>query len=139
MSSFRLITLTSFTDDRGTLSVAQWPEDLPFKVERFFTVRDVPNSSPRGQHAHRECHQLLVCLAGSVKAMVDDGFTREVFTLTQDSSSLYMPPMTWGTQFDYSSDAVLLVLASHPYDPLDYVHDFGVFTALVKSIVPASS
>ena len=67
----------------------------------------------RGSHAHRTCHQFLVCAAGTLSCVVDDGETREEILLDHPGVGLYLPPMIWGTQYKYSADAVLLVLASH--------------------------
>ena len=64
--------------------------------------------------------------------MVDDGSRREVVTLDRPSLGLYMPPLTWGAQYDYSPDAVLIVLASHPYDADDYIHEYEEFLALAS-------
>jgi UDP-2-acetamido-3-amino-2,3-dideoxy-glucuronate N-acetyltransferase len=127
----RLIPLAGFDDHRGSLFVGELPESLPFSVRRFFFVAQVPEGEPRGIHAHRECHQFLVCVAGSVKAMIDNGQTREVVTLDSPGMGLHMPPLTWGAQYDYSPDAVLLVLASHEYDPDDYIHEYEEFLSLV--------
>ena len=107
-------------------------KQLPFPAERFFFVSKVPEGEPRGIHAHKQCHQFLVCVAGSVKAMVDDGDTRLVVTLDRPTVGLHMPPLTWGAQYDYSPDAVLLVLASHPYDADDYIHDYDEFMTYVS-------
>ena len=104
---------------------------LPFPAKRFFFVSNVPEGEPRGIHAHKQCHQFLVCVAGSVKAMVDDGETRTVVTLDRSTLGLHMPPMTWGAQYDYSDDAVLLVLASHVYEAEDYIHDYDEFLELL--------
>lgn len=105
---------------------------LPFPVERFFFVAQVPPGEPRGIHAHKQCHQFLVCVAGSVKAMVDDGETRHVFSLNRPDLGLHMPPLTWGAQYDYSDDAVLLVLASRIYEAEDYIHDYDEFLEYVS-------
>lgn len=102
-------------------------KQIPFPVQRFFFVSRVPEGEPRGIHAHKQCHQFLVCVAGSVKAMVDDGEKRAVVRLDRPTLALHMPPMTWGAQYDYSEDAVLLVLASHVYDANDYIHDYDEF------------
>lgn len=127
----KLIDLQAISDHRGTLVVGEVPNSLPFEVKRFFYVSNVPESEPRGIHAHKECHQFLICVAGSVNAMADNGATREVFTLIAGGSGLYMPPLTWGCQFDYSEDAVLLVLASHKYDASDYIHEYNELLRLV--------
>jgi hypothetical protein len=130
-----LVELHEVVDVRGALIIAETSRQLPFAVHRVFFILDVPEGEPRGIHAHRECHQFLICLRGSVKAMVDDGDRREVVRLDRGSVGLYMPPLTWGTQYDYSPDAVLAVLASHPYDADDYIHDYEEFLAIAA---PAS-
>jgi len=96
-------------------------------------ISGVPEGEPRGIHAHKQCHQFLVCVRGSVKAMVDDGEVREVVTLDRPSLGLHMPPLTWGAQYDYSDDAVLVVLASHQYDAEDYIHDYDEFVEKVAA------
>ena len=129
--SAHLIELAQHVDDKGLLVVAEFEKQLPFEVRRMFVIAGVPEGEPRGIHAHRECHQFLVCVSGSVRAMVDDGQRREVVVLDRPSLGLHMPPLTWGTQYDYSDDAVLVVLASHTYDAADYVHDYAEFLALI--------
>ncbi|TAM71922.1 MAG: WxcM-like domain-containing protein [Microbacteriaceae bacterium] len=130
LSHARLVELAEFLDAKGSLVVAELGAQLPFDVKRVFVISGVPEGEPRGIHAHRECQQFLVCVSGSVKAMVDDGERREVLRLDRPSLGLHMPALTWGTQYDHSPDAVLLVLASHPYDPADYVHEYDEFLAL---------
>jgi hypothetical protein len=98
---------------------------------RYFLVQDVPSGAVRGEHAHLACEQLLVCTRGSLTALVDDGRQREEVRLDTPELALYMPAMTWGTQKEFSSDAVLMVLASHEYDPRDYVRDYDEFLAIV--------
>ena len=104
---------------------------LPFAPRRLFTVYDVPSESVRGAHAHRECAQFLVCLAGEVSCLVDDGSAREAIDLDTPEVGLHIPPMVWGTQWKYTRNAVLLVLASHPYDADDYIRDYEEFLAEV--------
>ena len=100
--------------------------------QRAFTVFGVPSKDVRGAHAHHACEQFLVCLAGSVHALVDDGVHREEFVLDSAELGLYMPPRVWGTQYQYSADAVLLVFASLPYDAADYIRDYDEFLQLVR-------
>lgn len=124
----RLVTLDRAVDMRGALVAGETTRHLPFQPRRFFVVHDVPSQEVRGAHAHRECEQFLVCLHGSVNAIVDDGESRAEYTLDSPQKGLYMPPMTWGTQYRYSDDAILLVLASHEYDPDDYIREYDDFT-----------
>ncbi len=125
-----LVELKAVVDAKGSLVVAEIADQLPFSAARVFVISGVPEGEPRGIHAHRRCEQFLICVNGSVKAMVDDGDRRRVLTLDRPSLGLYMPALTWGTQYDYSPDAVLVVLASHPYDAGDYIHDYDEFVAL---------
>jgi acetyltransferase-like isoleucine patch superfamily enzyme len=125
--------LTKAVDLRGSLVAGEMGDVIPFTPQRFFVVYDVPTAETRGSHAHRVCEQYLICLKGSVSAIVDDGVNREEFHLDSPDTALYMPAMTWGTQYRYTPDALLLVFASHPYDDSDYVRDYAEFLELSKS------
>ncbi len=130
--SSSIIPLLKISDMRGSLVAAELTRDLPFVPQRFFIVYDVPSQDVRGEHAHRKCEQILVCLHGSVRAIVDDGSTREEFRLDSPSIGLYMPAMTWGTQYAYSADAILAVFASLPYDDSDYIRNYAEFESAVE-------
>jgi UDP-2-acetamido-3-amino-2,3-dideoxy-glucuronate N-acetyltransferase len=126
----RLQRMRTATDMRGSLVAANFATDLPFVPARSFVVFDVPSRDVRGEHAHRVCEQFLICLSGEVSCLVENGKTRQEFRLNQPGIGLYMPAMTWGTQYNYSSDARLLVFASHEYDPDDYIRDYDEFLTL---------
>lgn len=119
--------LPRFRDDRGSLVVAELPTDLPFAPRRIFTVYDVPGHDVRGEHAHRECRQLLLATHGALSVVVDDGTTSREIRLDVPTVALYLPPMIWAVQHEFTPDAVLLVLASHSYDPDDYIRDRAEF------------
>ena len=124
-----LYELPFIEDLRGNLSFAEFEKDLPFIVKRCFWVFDVPSKEVRGEHAHKECHQFLICVAGDVTVMLDDGDKRTEIKLDTPSRGLHIPPGVWGVQYKYSSDAVLVVLASHTYDSNDYIRDYVDFLA----------
>jgi UDP-2-acetamido-3-amino-2,3-dideoxy-glucuronate N-acetyltransferase len=126
----RLVHLTRADDMRGSLAASELTKDLPFQPRRFFVVYRVPSAEARGEHAHRACHQFLVCLAGSLVVLVDDGTNRAQVLLDDPGLGLYMPPMVWGTQYAHSTDAILAVLASDPYDSNDYIRDYDEFLRL---------
>jgi UDP-2-acetamido-3-amino-2,3-dideoxy-glucuronate N-acetyltransferase len=111
-------------DLRGNLTAGEFPAQVPFMPKRYFFVFDVPGKDVRGEHAHRSCHQFLVCARGSVSVVVDDGQSSEEVILDQPNLGLYLPPMIWAVQYRYTADAVLLVLASDLYDPNDYIRDY---------------
>jgi UDP-2-acetamido-3-amino-2,3-dideoxy-glucuronate N-acetyltransferase len=118
-------------DMRGRLSVGEFDRSIPFAPKRYFLVFDVPSREIRGEHAHRTCQQFLVCVKGSCMVVVDDGKRRREFLLDSPNLGVYLPAMIWGTQYKYTSDAVLLVFASEYYDPDDYIRDYNEFEALI--------
>ncbi len=125
--TFHLLPLVE--DMRGDLSVGEFSRTVPFVPKRFFFVFNVPSREVRGEHAHITCEQFLICVNGSVFIVVDDGKAREEFLLDARNLGLHIPPMTWGVQYRYSADAVLLVFASEFYDDRDYIRDYGEFVA----------
>lgn len=118
-------------DIRGSLTVGEFERTIPFAVRRYFMVFDVPSAETRGEHAHRECHQFLICVRGSCAVVADDGHNRQEFLLDKPDVGIHLPPMIWGIQYKYSADAVLLVFASHYYDGADYIRDYSEFRRLV--------
>ena len=129
----KLIKFKNVTDMRGNLTEVGLKRDLPFSPKRIFSVEKVPDFRVRGEHAHKTCHQCLVCLSGSLSVIVDDGLFRQEFKLNSPKEGLYIPPLIWGIQYKYSSDAVLLVYASHEYDENDYIRNYEDFLIEVKS------
>lgn len=122
-----LVQLTKALDLRGDLIAGEVINEIPFTPKRFFVVMNVPSREARGAHAHKNCKQFLVCLAGSVRALVDNGVERAEFELNTPGIGLYMPEGIWGTQYQYSPDAVLLVLASEVYEAGDYIRSYEEF------------
>lgn len=125
--------LKNVKDLRGNLSVGEFPRDIPFAVKRYFLVYDVPSMETRGEHAHRVCHQFLICVHGSCSVVADDGRHRQEFRLDQPDIGIHLPPLTWGTQYKYTADAVLLVFASEHYDAADYIRSYEEFTHLLNT------
>lgn len=129
----QLLLVKKVNDARGALTVGEVPSDIPFQPTRYFVISQVPSKELRGEHAHKACHQFLVCLSGSCRVLLDDGSNRCQVTLDRPELGLYMPPRIWGTQYSYSPDAVLLVFASHHYDPGDYIHTYADFLNFVHN------
>jgi hypothetical protein len=124
-----LFLMRRITDARGALTVGEVPTELPFSPARYFVVFDVPSMELRGEHAHKRCQQFLICLHGSCRVLLDDGRSRCEVTLDRPDMGVFMPEMTWGTQYRYSQDAVLLVFASRPYEADDYLRTYDEFLA----------
>ncbi len=123
----RIVGLPLHRDMRGALVAGELAETVSFVPQRYFVVFNVPSRHVRGEHAHRVCSQFLTCLAGSLSVHLDDGEHRVEVELDSPTTGLLIPPMVWASQFRYSGDAVLLALASHPYDADDYIRDYEEF------------
>lgn len=119
--------LPHFVDPRGILVPFEAGKGVPFVPQRIFLVQNVPGDSIRGEHAHYECEQFLIAAYGALSVSIDDGATRAEIRLEDPTIGLYLAPMTWGTQYDFGPDGVLLVAASHTYDTEDYIRDYDVF------------
>ena len=126
--------LKQAVDMRGSLAAMEFVSQCPFTPKRLFMVYGVPSKSVRGEHAHHACHQFLIAASGSVTVSVDDGKNRGSVVLSSPDRGLYIPPLTWGSQYQFSSDAVLLVLASHEYDDTDYIRDYSKYLEVVVNL-----
>jgi len=130
VSGVKLIPIVKNTDPRGNLLAFEAKQQLPFEIKRIFMVNSVPENQVRGTHAHKTCWQFLIAVAGSISVAFDDGENSQELVLDRDDVGLLLPPLTYGKQFNYSSDAVLLVLASHSYEVEDYIDDYQDFLAV---------
>jgi len=133
LKGVKLFNFPNIPDLRGNLTVGEFEKQIPFVPRRYFIVYGVPTAETRGEHAHVRCHQFLIALSGSINVIADDGANREEFILNRNNLGLYLPAMTWGIQYRYSRDAVLLVFASEFYDPQDYIRDYETFIAMSRA------
>lgn len=115
------------SDRKGNITVVENDRDVPFEVRRTYYLYDVPGGESRGAHAHRELSQLIIAASGSFSVTLDDGNVKRTFILNRPYQGLYVVPGIWRTLEDFSSGAVCLVLASHPYDAGDYIRDYDEF------------
>lgn len=118
-------------DERGNL-VAIEESDIPFKVKRVYYMFDTRSDVRRGFHAHRSLKQLLICIHGSCKIHLDDGVSQEEIVLNVPYEGIYLDNVIWREMYDFSEDAVLMVLASEPYDERDYIRNYDDFLAYIK-------
>ena len=128
----KIYELPFVADLRGNLSVGEFEKNLPFTPKRYFLVFDVPSNKVRGEHAHKQCHQFILCVHGTCSVVVDNGQSRQEILLDRPNKGIHLPPMVWGIQYKYSKDSVLLVFASDHYNPDDYIRDYDEFITLLK-------
>lgn len=118
------------SDRKGDISVVENGKTLPFDVKRVYYLYDVPGGESRGGHAHKDLSQLIVAASGSFNVTLDDGNVKRTFLLNRPYQGLYIVPGIWRDLNDFSSGAVCMVLASHEYDPDDYIRDYNSFKKL---------
>lgn len=119
-------------DSRGQLIAIEEAKDIPFEIKRVYYLLDTVKGVRRGFHAHKNLEQVLICVHGSCKVLLDDGIEKEIVELNQPNKGLYIANDIWREMFDFSSDAVLLVLASEYYDERDYIRSYDDFLAYLK-------
>lgn len=131
MTIAKLYNFPARDDDRGSLVVMDQSCGVPFDIKRAYYLFGTAKEVSRGFHAHRNLHQIAVCITGSCRMVIDDGVSREDFHLESPSKAIDLPPMLWHEMHDFSTDCVLLVLASDYYDEGDYVRDYSEFKELI--------
>lgn len=128
-----LIDLCRIADPRGNLTVAEGMKDLPFDVARAYWVYDVPAGECRGGHAHKQCKEFIVALSGSFTVTLYNGKERKSFHLNHPYQGLLVGTGVWRTLDDFSSGAVCMVLASHPFDESDYIRSIEEYEESLKT------
>ncbi len=114
-------------DDRGQLIALEGCRNIPFEIKRVYYMYDTVAGVVRGKHAHKSLEQILICIHGSCSILLDDGTEKQVITLNRPDQGLYVSNVMWREMFDFSEDAVLMVLASEHYDEKDYIRDYDAF------------
>ena len=115
-----IIKLKTFSESRGNLTVIE--KEIPFKIKRIFYIYGV-DESVRGGHRHKTTLQAAICILGNCIVSNNDGKKKEDFLLDHPSKCLILETKDWHTMHHFSPDAVLLVLASTPFDPSDYIYE----------------
>jgi len=111
----------------GNISPIENLKEIPFETKRVFYLYDIPGGESRGAHAHKECWQFLIAASGSFEVLADDGLEKKSFFLNRPNKGLLIPPGIWASELEFSSGAVCLVLASHHYEPNDYIRNYEEF------------
>ena len=105
---------------------------VPFLIKRVYYIFNVQDGVRRGFHSHNQLKQVLVCVSGSVKILVKTPYEEEVVLLDDPQTGLYIGPMVWREMYDFSKDAVLLVLASEHYNVSDYIREYPVYEMIAR-------
>ena len=122
-------------DDRGNLVAIEASIDIPFSIKRVFYIFGAEAGVKRGHHSHYRTRQYLIAVKGSCKVTLGNGSEEQTYLLDDPAKGLFQDAFIWGTMHDFSSDCVLLVLASELYDAADYIHDYDDFLVEVSKNV----
>lgn len=120
-------------DERGQLVALEEMKDIPFKIKRVYYMYETAKGVRRGYHAHKSLEQILVCIHGSCKVLLDNGVEKKIVPLEKPYEGVYVANSMWREMYDFSSDAVLLVLASARYDESDYIRDYDEFLRYIST------
>lgn len=135
MSLIKWIDFKSLGDERGSLVALEigQEKELPFPIKRVYYIYRTADGVSRGYHAHRNLKQVAICVAGSCRMVLDNGIAREEAWMDCPTKGLLIESMIWREMHDFSSDCVLLVLASEHYDEDDYIRGYSDFIGRVNN------
>ena len=119
-------------DDRGMLVALEEFNDIPFEIKRVYYMYDTKKGVHRGFHAHKNLQQILICIHGSCKVLLDNGKEKKIISLEKPYEGLYVSNKMWREMYDFSSDAVLMVLASEIYKEDDYIRNYDEFLKFIE-------
>lgn len=114
-------------DERGQLVSLEEYKDIPFEIKRVYYMYDTLKDVRRGYHAHKSLEQILICISGSCKVLLDNGIEKKIISLEKPYEGLYVAKDMWREMYDFSENAVLMVLASEYYTEEDYIRDYNIF------------
>lgn len=134
MVSYNLINFTVRGDHTGNLVALEKGADFPFDIKRVYYIWGTDKNAIRGKHAHRKLEQVIVCTSGSCDFVLDDGKERETVHLNTPAQGLHIKSNIWREFTNFSSDCVVMVLASEHYDEKDYIRDYKTFLNEVSRI-----
>ena len=126
-----VIQFKDLGDERGKLVVIEGAQNIPFEIKRVFYIYGSDSSVVRGQHANRDSEFVLINVAGTSKVRITDGNETYIVVLNKPMMGVYIPKLIWKDMFDFSSDSVLLVLASTHYNGSEYIRDYNEYISSV--------
>lgn len=120
--------------DEGLLCFAETDKHIPFPIKRFYYIFDVDDGAVRGKHAHKETQQILFCLRGSIKIILDNGKEKEEVILNEPHHGIFLDKMMWHDMVDFQKDTLLFIVASDFYTEDDYIRNYDDFISLTKTL-----
>jgi len=132
MSLIKIVHFDVMGDERGSLIAFEQNKNIPFDIRRVYYIFGTQPDVARGFHAHKDLHQLAICVRGSCRFVLDNGYEKDEILLDSPASGLLIEGLIWREMYDFSDDCVLLVLASEYYDEADYIKVYNEFKSVVS-------
>lgn len=117
-------------DSRGNLIAIEGEQTIPFNIERIFYLNKVIDD--RGGHAHKDTDQVIIAIHGSFKVSLSDGYEKKIFEFNDSEKGLFVPKMIFTELFEFSSDAVCLVLTNTHYDMSKSIRTWEEYLIYIK-------
>lgn len=130
--NYKIINFQKHGDDRGMLIALESNKEIPFDIKRVYYMYDTLPNVRRGFHAHKKLQQILICIHGSCKIHLDNGKETIEVLLDKPYEGLYVSNDIWREMYDFTDDAVLMVLASELYDESDYIRNYNEFIKYIS-------
>jgi wxcM family protein len=132
MKEYKLLNFPQLGDERGHLVVVEGSKDIPFEIKRIFYIYGSDKDVVRGQHANRLSEFVLINISGRCDVFVDDGENQEIIILDKPHQGIYLNKMVWKNMFNFSKDAILLVLSNEYYNSEEYIRDYEEFKKIIR-------
>ena len=132
MENPRIIDIPRFLDERGNLSFVEECVHIPFKFMRSYWIYDVPGGEARGGHAYKKNEEFIIAISGSFDVIIDNGTSKETFSLNRSYYGLYVPKGLWREMNNFSTNSLAFILASAPYDADDYIRDYQQYLKYIQ-------
>jgi dTDP-4-dehydrorhamnose 3,5-epimerase-like enzyme len=133
MSLIKIIHFKHFGDDRGSLVALESNRNIPFDIKRVYYIFGTKEGVSRGFHAHRNLKQVVVCVTGSCRFVLDNGMQKNELILEGSTKGLLIDSLTWREMHDFSPNCVLMVMASEYYNESDYIRDYKIFLDYINN------
>ncbi len=133
ISNWKLINFEIHGDEKGWLVAIEENKNIDFEIKRVFYIFGTQKGVVRGKHALKKGKQLLICISGSCKILVDDGYERKEFLLNKPDIGLIIEGMVWREMYDFSENCVLSVLSDSHFDEKDYINSYEEFLKMLRN------